>query len=100
MNKNYRYKKTVLLTITVFLTANIIFTFVNYKVYREYEINFNFKLDSIVSYLNENYDISKNELIEIIRQEENETNTEFSPVTKISESPDCRPLNPSKNAHP
>lgn len=72
MNKNYRYKKTVLLTITVILAVNIIFTFVNYKVYRKYEINFNFKLDSIVSYLNENYDISKNELIEIIKQEENE----------------------------
>ena len=72
MNKNYRYKKTVLLVITFILVANIIFTFLNYKTYREYETNFNLKLDSIVSYLNNNYDISKNELIEIIRQEEDE----------------------------
>lgn len=72
MNKNYLYKKTVLLVITFILAANIIFTFLNYKIYREYETNFNLKLDSIVSYLNDNYDISKNELIEIIRQEENE----------------------------
>lgn len=74
--KNSTNFKTKLFTIlTLILVFLALFVYIRYKEYNEYKINFNYKINAILEKIeNKQYDISKDEIIEILQTEKTNNN--------------------------
>ncbi len=70
MKNKVEFKRAIFCSILVILITNIVFYIINFYEYKTYTLRFNYKIDNIVTVLNEKYpDIDKQDIIKILNSQ-------------------------------